>query len=72
MKVKEFKKKLKEMNDLELEKKLSDTKEELFNLRFQLATGHLNNHSRINQVKKEIARIKTTQKEKEYAAQSLV
>lgn len=72
MKVNEFKKKLKEMNDLELEKKLSDTKEELFNLRFQLATGHLNNHSRINQVKKEIARIKTVQSEKEFTKEGVI
>ena len=43
--------------------KLKSLKEELFNLRFQHATGQLDNPMRIRQVKKSIARIKTIQKE---------
>ena len=43
-------------------------KEELFNLRFQLATGQLENPMRIHEVKKDIARIKTVQREDELKA----
>ena len=43
-------------------------KEELFNLRFQLATGQLENPMRIREVKKTIARIKTVQREEELKA----
>ena len=52
----------------ELAKKLGDLKEELFNLRFQLATGQLENPMRIHEVKKTIARIKTVQREEELKA----
>ena len=52
----------------ELSKKLADLKEELFNLRFQLATGQLENPMRIHEVKKDIARIKTVQREDELKA----
>lgn len=45
------------------EQKVSGLKEELFNLRFQLATGQLENPMRIREVKKTIARIKTIQRE---------
>ncbi len=58
----------KEIRDLtseELEQKLSDLKEELFNLRFQLATGQLDNPMRVHDVRKSIARIKTIQHERE-------
>ena len=54
--------KIKEVQDLtsdELQKKLSDLKEELFNLRFQLATGQLDNPMRVQDVRKTIARVKT-------------
>ncbi len=57
----------KEIRDLtseELEKKLSDLKEELFNLRFQLATGQLDNPMRVQDVRKSIARVKTIQHER--------
>ena len=54
---------VREMNKADLEKKLSELKAELFNLRFQLATGQLENPSRIREVKKTIARIKTIQSE---------
>ena len=49
----------------ELNKKVSELKNELFNLRFQLATGQLDNPSTIKSVKKDIARVKTIQKERE-------
>ena len=46
----------------ELNKKVSELKNELFNLRFQLATGQLDNPSTIKSVKKDIARVKTIQR----------
>ena len=58
--------KAKEIRDLsaeELNQKLASLKEELFNLRFQHATGQLENPTRIKDVKKSIARIKTIQRE---------
>ena len=48
----------------ELEKKLADLKKDLFNLRLQNATNQLENPSRINDVKKDIARVKTIIREK--------
>ncbi len=50
---------LKKMNAAELQKKLTDLKEELFNLRFQLAINQLENPMRITAVKKDIARVST-------------
>lgn len=50
---------LREMTREELVQKLSDLKTEFFNLRFQLATGQLNNPMMIKQVKRDIARVKT-------------
>lgn len=50
---------LREMTSTELGQKLSDLKVELFNLRFQLATGQLENTARVMNVKKDIARVKT-------------
>jgi large subunit ribosomal protein L29 len=52
----------------ELDTKIRDLKEELFNLRFQLATGQLENPMRIRQVKKSIAQIKTIMREEELKA----
>jgi len=49
----------------DLAKKLKDAKEELFNLRFQSATGQLENHGRLRTVKTEIARIYTILRERE-------
>ncbi len=49
----------------ELSSKLAEAKEELFNLRFQSATGQLENHGRLHAVKKEIARIYTVLRERE-------
>ncbi len=57
--------KIREMSSMELEEKLSELKGELFNLRFQLATGQLENSSRIREVKKSIARVKTIMRERE-------
>jgi large subunit ribosomal protein L29 len=56
--------KLRELTNLELEAKLGDLKEELFNLRFQHATGQLENPMRIKEVKKTYARIKTIMQER--------
>ena len=50
---------LRELTDEELERKLSETRHELFNLRFQSATGALENAARLRAVKREIARILT-------------
>ena len=57
--------KLRDLTQEELTKKVSDLKEELFNLRFQIATGQLENVMRIREVKKTIARTKTILKERE-------
>ena len=56
---------LDEMNDVDLESKLREAKEELFNLRFQAATGQLESHGRLRMVKKDIARIYTVVRERE-------
>ncbi|GFN36923.1 50S ribosomal protein L29 [Tepidimicrobium xylanilyticum] len=58
-------KEIRQMSDKELEAKLLDLKNELFNLRFQLATGQLDNPMRIKAVRKDIARIKTIVRERE-------
>jgi large subunit ribosomal protein L29 len=57
--------KLRDMTMQELNVKLAELKGELFNLRFQLATGQLENPMRVQSVRKEIARIKTILREKE-------
>lgn len=59
---------IREMSADELNQKLASLKEELFNLRFQHATGQLENPMRIKEVKKTIARIKTIQRENEIEA----
>jgi large subunit ribosomal protein L29 len=61
----------KELRDLpvdELERMLVDTKEELFNLRFQNATGQLDNYKRLGELRKDIARLKTILREQELNA----
>jgi large subunit ribosomal protein L29 len=58
-------KETRQMTDQELNTKLLDLKNELFNLRFQLATGQLDNPMRIKVVRKDIARVKTTIRERE-------
>jgi large subunit ribosomal protein L29 len=62
-------KEIRDLNSSELEQKVAGLKEELFNLRFQIATGQLENPMRIREVKKAIARIKTIQRETEIKAQ---
>jgi large subunit ribosomal protein L29 len=56
---------LDELNDIDLEARLREAKEELFNLRFQAATGQLESHGRLRTVKKDIARIYTVVRERE-------
>lgn len=55
---------IRKLSDNELNKKLFDLQSELFNLRFQLATGQLENPASIGNVKKDIARVKTIQTER--------
>jgi large subunit ribosomal protein L29 len=59
---------LRKLNYKELGEKLDESKEELFNLRFQLVTNQLDNTSRIKQVKRDVARIATVMREQELAA----
>lgn len=61
---------VRDMSDMELTQKLADLKGELFNLRFQLATGQLENPLRIRNVRKDIARIKTIIREREIKQQN--
>ena len=61
---------IRNMSAAEMEQKVSCLKEELFNLRFQLATGQLENPMRIREVKKTIARIKTVQREVELKSEN--
>ena len=56
---------LRNLDDAELTAKLREAKEELFNLRFQGATGQLENHGRLRAVRKDIARIYTILRERE-------
>ena len=57
-----------DLSDVELSQKLKDTRAELFNLRFQLATGQLDNTARIAAVKKDIARLHTELRGREIRA----
>ncbi|MDE3205470.1 MAG: 50S ribosomal protein L29 [Acidobacteriota bacterium] len=59
---------LRELSDTELDQKLLESKHELFNLRFQMATGKQDNSSRLGQVRKEIARIATLLRQREIEA----
>ena len=61
-------KELRELNDVELANRLREFHEELFNLRFQNATGQLDNTSRIGQIKKDIARCETLLRAREIEA----
>ena len=62
---------LDEMTDTDLEAKLREAKEELFNLRFQAATGQLESHGRLRTVKKDIARIYTVVRERELGIRNI-
>ena len=59
---------LRELNDTELEHRLGEAKEELFNLRFQNATGQRDNIARIPQVRREDARFETLLRERAITA----
>ena len=59
-----------ELRDLsvdEINQKMAETKEELFNLRFQNATGQLDNYKRLRELKRDVARIKTILRQRELA-----
>ena len=56
------------LGDTDLLERLSDAKEELFNLRFQLVTGQLENHTRVREVKKQVARLLTEMRVREIDA----
>ena len=58
------------MTNAELANKLDDSHQELFNLRFQKASGQLTNTSRTGTVRKQIARIKTILRERELASEN--
>jgi len=59
---------LRELNDAELVQKLAEAKEEHFNLRFQSATGQLDNSARLGDIRREVARINTLLREREIEA----
>ncbi len=58
---------LRDLTDVELQRRLAETRQELFNLRFQSATGALENSARLRLAKREIARILTIRHERESA-----
>jgi large subunit ribosomal protein L29 len=60
-------KQLRELSNEELDKKMAETRKELFQLRFQTATGALENSARLRGAKREIARILTIKNEREHA-----
>jgi large subunit ribosomal protein L29 len=59
---------LRDLSYAQLEEKLTEAKEELFNLRFQMATNQLDNTARFAQVRREIARVATVMREQEIEA----
>jgi large subunit ribosomal protein L29 len=60
---------LRDLNDVELSERHDELKEDLFNLRFQLATGQLDNPTLLKQTRRDIARVLTVQRERELAAE---
>lgn len=58
---------LRDLGDAELAQRLDEAKQELFNLRFQLATGQLDNYMTLGEVRRDIARVMTVQRERELA-----
>ncbi|BBA99547.1 putative ribosomal protein L29 [Actinacidiphila reveromycinica] len=62
---------LRQLGDEDLVGKLREAKEELFNLRFQAATGQLENNSRLKTVRKDIARIYTLMRERELGIETV-
>ncbi len=61
---------LRELSDDELDHRLTERRQELFNLRFQSVTGALENAARLKLTKREIARILTVQTERQFAAKT--
>lgn len=61
---------LRDLTDQELAEKMAETRQELFNLRFQSATGALENSARLRTAKREIARILTVKTERERLGKS--
>lgn len=59
---------IRSLSDDDLAEQLEETYRQLFNLRFQLATHQLTNHREIRKVKRQIARLKTIQRERQLAA----
>lgn len=59
---------IRNLSQLEIGRRLDEAYQELFNLRFQYATGQLKNTSRLGQVRREIARLRTVMRERELAA----
>jgi large subunit ribosomal protein L29 len=59
---------IKDLDDEALRERLAETKEELFNLRFQNATGQLDNYRRLGDLRRDVARLKTAIRERELAA----
>ncbi len=68
--MKKITKEIRDLSEVELVNRAAELKQELFNLRFQLAVNQLDNPTRIKAVKKEIAVIKTIQRERELAAKN--
>ena len=65
--MKKITKEIRDLSEIELNNRAAELKQELFNLRFELAVNQLENPTRIKAVKKEIAIIKTIQRERELA-----
>jgi large subunit ribosomal protein L29 len=62
---------LRPLSDNELNDRLNDSHQEMFNLRFQRVSGQLTNTARVNEVRKTIARIKTLQRERELVREAI-
>lgn len=58
------------LTDVEIEARLRSVQEELFNLRFQLAVGQLENHNRLKQLRRDVARLKTELRRRELARET--
>lgn len=59
---------IRNLSDVDLGRRLDEAHQEMFNLRFQYATGQLKNTSRLNEVRREIAQLRTIMRERELAA----
>jgi large subunit ribosomal protein L29 len=59
---------VRELSSEELHARVAELKEEAFNLRFQLATGQLDNHRRMRDVRRDVARIRTVLRERDFEA----